>query len=45
MSHASTSLLLFVAADSLFVIPPNRRSIAACAGGLLARPDRDTGVD
>lgn len=35
MSHAWISLLVFVAADSLFVILPNRRSITACTGGLL----------
>ena len=35
MSHASISPLVFVAADSLFVILPNRRSITACTGGLL----------
>ncbi len=35
MSHAWISLLVFVAAYSLFVILPNRRSITACTGGLL----------
>ena len=35
MSHAWISLLVFVAAYSLFVILPNRRSVTACTGGLL----------
>ncbi len=35
MSHAWISLLVFIAAYSLFVILPNRRSLTACAGGLL----------
>jgi Na+/H+ antiporter NhaD/arsenite permease-like protein len=35
VSHAWISLLVFVAADSLFVFLPNRRSITAYTGGLL----------